>query len=140
MYSDYFKDKDIKPEFSKEFICIFDGWLGEDDLHKLDEVTDKQWSSFNLLVELIFEKYQLYMPDNENETCAAIKNIKSVIYTYKQMMGKDASQFTQLIIPELNCVLTEDWDYTYILWHKNNGAVDKLSPLIKQAGLYQFND
>jgi hypothetical protein len=40
--------------------------------------------------------------------------------------------------PELGCVVTEEWDYTYIIWHKNNGAVEKLAPFIKKAKLKHF--
>ena len=140
MYSDYFNDWDVKPEFKKEFISVFDGWLGEENYHKLDKVTEKEWSSFNILVKSIFDKYHLYIADHENKSCVVIKDINSILSTFKEMMDKEPSQFTKLIVPELNCVITEDWDYTYILWHKNNGAVEKLAPLVKQAGLYQFND
>ena len=140
MYSDYFNDWDIKPNFKQEFICIFDGWLGEEKFYKLDMVTEKEWSSFNIFIKLIFNKYQLYIAEHENESCKKVKDVDSILSTFEETMNKEPSQFTMLIIPELNCAITEDWDYTYILWHKNNGAVENLAPLMKQAGLYHFKN
>lgn len=55
-------------------------------------------------------------------------------------MRKDASLFSKFIIPDLHCVITEEWDYTYIIWHKNDGAVDALMPYILNSRLYHFSD
>jgi len=55
-------------------------------------------------------------------------------------MEKHAGLFSQYVIPELECVITEEWDYTYILWHKDNGAIDALSSYISEANLYHFPD
>ena len=55
-------------------------------------------------------------------------------------MNKDASSFSKYIIPDLECVITEEWDYTYILWHKKNGAVEALNPYIIKSGLKRFAD
>ncbi len=53
-------------------------------------------------------------------------------------MNKDDSLFSRYVLPELDCVVTEEWDYTYIIWHKNNGAVEKLAPFITKAKLKHF--
>lgn len=55
-------------------------------------------------------------------------------------MKKDSSLFSKYIIPELECVITEEWDYTYIIWHKNNGAVEALIPYILDSKLLHFSD
>ena len=55
-------------------------------------------------------------------------------------MGRGEINFTTIIIPSLNVVLAETWDYTYILYHKNNGAVEELKPLIKKSNLFSFRD
>jgi hypothetical protein len=41
---------------------------------------------------------------------------------------------------QLGCVISEEWDYTYIIWHKNNGAVEALAPYIKASRLEHFHD
>ena len=55
MYNEYFEDWDVKSEFNKEFISIFGGWLGKDNLHKLDDVTEREWGKFNHLLRVISE-------------------------------------------------------------------------------------
>lgn len=55
-------------------------------------------------------------------------------------MQKNASQFSWYVIPELDCVLTEDWDYTYILWHRNKKALEAIRPLLSEANLKHFSD
>lgn len=39
-------------------------------------------------------------------------------------MEKDSSLFLKLVLPELGCIISEEWDYTYIVWHQNNGALE----------------
>jgi len=140
VYSKYFNDWEIKPDFNKEFICIFDGWLGEENLHKLDDVTEEQWGKFNQLIQLISYKFELYTVNCEDESINKIVNINEALSTYDESMEKDSSQFTRLIIPELDCILTEEWDYTYILWHRGNEAIDALKPFITKTGLYHFQN
>ena len=140
MYSTYYNGWDVNPEFIKEFVCIFDGWLGIENSHKLDEVTEIEWSKFNYLIRAISKKYTLYLVNCENEKITPIQDVESIIQPYEVSMNKEGSEFTKLIIPELDCIFTEEWDYTYIIWHKNNNAVEKLSPLIKESGLFKFND
>lgn len=140
MISSYFEEWEVKPEFEKEFISIFNGWLGKENMHKLNEVKEKEWYKFNELVHEIYKKYKINIVDlNENKYKTA-KNTNEITETYTVSMNKDASQFTKLIIPELECILTEEWDYTYILWHKNNGAKEAIAPLITKVGLFSFND
>ncbi len=140
MYSEYFQDWELKPEFEKEFISLFDGWLGKDNLHKLDEVTESEWQRFNTLIKLIFEGYAMALADSQIQSVREFEKIDEVLCTYEESMNKGSEHFTRLVVPELQCVLTEDWDYTYILWHKSNGALEALQPLISKAGLYHWHE
>ncbi|PHR94687.1 MAG: hypothetical protein COA78_31845 [Blastopirellula sp.] len=140
MFQTYCKDWEVLPEFEMEFISIFKGWLGLENLHKLDEVTEQEWGKFNILLELVSEQHELHVVDYETESCSLISDVNLILESYSMSMEKDASRFTTLIIPELDCVLSEDWDYTYILWHKNKTAVKALEPLIHKAGLFHFCD
>ena len=140
MLKTYFYDWDVRPEFNKEFVCIFDGWLGMENLHKLDEVTEVEWSRFNNLLQLLHQNYRLYIADLVSNACSEIEDIEPILMSYKESGDKEYNQFTKIIIPELNAVYTEEWDCTSIIWYKNKGVVEALSPLIKSAGLFHWND
>ena len=140
MFSRYFEGWEVKPEYSKEFVSLWSGWLGEENLHKLDEVTAAEWGRFNNLLRDIAKDFSIEVADCENRTMVTVGDIKSVLSTYEESMNKDSSCFTKLILPELECVISEEWDYTYVIYHKNNGAVDALSPYIKNCRLKHFHE
>jgi hypothetical protein len=133
MYSKYFDGWNIRPEYRIEFICIFDGWLGKDNLHKLDDVTVQEWGKFNKLLEMVSKEHDIFEVNCEMEACVKVNEIGSIIQTYEEAMKKDSDNFIKLILPKLDCVISEDWDYTYILWHKNGEAVSTLDPLVRSA-------
>ncbi len=140
MLKTYFNDWDVRPEFNKEFVSIFTGWLGKENHYKLDEVTVSEWSRFNSFLKLLHQKHGLYIADLGLNTCTKIEDIKTILSSYKESINKPSDQFTKIILPELNAVFTEEWDYTWILWTKNRGAVETLSPLIKDVGLFHWHD
>jgi len=63
MYIEYIQERELRPEFKKKFISLFNGWLGKDNLHKLDEVTENGWQCFNTLLELISKNYSVAIAD-----------------------------------------------------------------------------
>lgn len=140
MFSEYFEDWEVKPEYSKEFISLWGGWLGKENYHKLDEVTAREWARFNALLRSLAKAFPLEMANFEMQSLTKVNDIESVLSSYEESMGKGACEFTYLVIPDLRCVISEEWDYTYIIWHINNGAVDALSPYIKAADLQHFHD
>lgn len=140
MFSDYFEEWEIKPEYSKEFISLWSGWLGKENYHKLDEVTENEWGRFNSFLKSISEKYSIEKVDFEAQSITKVDNIETLLSSYSESMNKDSSMFTNIVLPELECVISEEWDYTYIIWHKKNGAVEALSPLIESDGLKHFHD
>lgn len=140
MFSDYFEEWEIKPEYSKEFISLWSGWLGKENYHKLDEVTENEWGRFNSFLKNIGEKYSIEKVDFEAQSITKVDNIETLLSSYSESMNKDSSMFTKIVLPELECVISEEWDYTYIIWHKKNGAVEALSPLIESDGLKHFHD
>ncbi|ALO42775.1 hypothetical protein [Pseudoalteromonas phenolica] len=140
MISEYFDDLDVKKEFSQEFISLWSGWLGRDECYKLDEVSEAEWERFNQLVRLLHSEYEMYAVNLENETINKLEDLDKYLPTYAEDMDRGQMNFTTIIIPSLNAVLAETWDYTYVLYHKNNGAVESLKPLIKKSNLYSFSD
>ena len=140
MFSDYFEEWEVKPEYSKEFISLWSGWLGKENYHKLDEVTENEWGRFNSFLKSISKKYSIEKVDFEAQSITKVDNIETLLSSYSESMNKDSSMFTNIVLPELECVISEEWDYTYIIWHKKNGAVEALSPLIESDGLKHFHD
>jgi len=63
MFEKYFKDGEIRNEYKKQFISLWPGWLGKENYHQLDEVTEADWSKFNLLIEIIFKHYRMQIVD-----------------------------------------------------------------------------
>lgn len=115
-YSQYFVDCEIKPKFEKELVSLWPGWLGEENLHKLNEVTEKHWSRFNDFIRLISNKFKVEILDCESETISNAHDIENTLSTHEDSMEKTASQFSNYVLPELGCVVSEDWDYIYILF------------------------
>ena len=139
MISEYFDDWEVKDDFSQEFISLWEGWLGRDDFYKLDEVTELEWKGFNQLIKFMHSKYEMYAVDIENEEISKLVDLNNYLPSYTEDMGRGEINFTTIIIPSLNVVLAETWDYTYILYHKKNGALEELKPLIKKSDLFSFS-
>jgi hypothetical protein len=138
--SEYFDNWEVKEEFSQEFISLWDGWLGRDECYKLDEVTEPEWERFNQLVRLLHSEYEMFAVNLGNETINKLEDIDKYLPTYEEDMDRGQMNFSTIIIPSLNAVLAETWDFTYILYHKNNGTVETLKPLIKKSNLFSFSD
>ncbi|MBW8522042.1 hypothetical protein K0U91_06100 [Chryseobacterium chendengshani] len=139
MFEKYFKDDEIKNEYKKKFISLWPGWLGKENDHLLDEVTEADWSKFNSLIKIIFKHYRLQVVDFKKRRLINVKNIEDLLCDYEDSGNKNSNEFSIYIIPELDCVLSEDWDYTFILWYKGENAIKSLRPFIEKSGLFDFN-
>src|SRR3546814_19095082 len=65
-----------------------------------------------------FEHFRMGMVNHVAETVESPAQLEPLLNAYGEYMQKDASRFFQFAIPELDCLITEDWDFTYILWHR----------------------
>lgn len=137
-YQDYFFENEVKNNFQKEFVSLWPGWLGKENLYKLDEVSENDWDKFNKWILCLSQQYQLLWVDSQNKRLSLVDNIETTFSTYKETMMKNSSQFSRYVVPILNCVVSEDWDYTWIIWHQNDGAVRAISNTIKNVGLFHF--
>ena len=140
MYEEYCADYSFRSELNAEFVSLWDGWLGKDNLHKLNEVTPNEWGKFNSLLRLLSQHYTLLAISHETKKVTAGLDIEAYLSTYEKAMNKEASQFFAFIIQELSCAISEDWDYTYVIWHRNKGEIESLSPFIKASGLEHFRE
>ena len=141
-YSDFFDFEEfhVRSGFKKEYISLWSGWLGNENIHKLDEVTKREWERFNKLVLQIDKSFTLWAPDHNQRKLNRVDDISESLSDYQESIEKESSQFSQYLIQELECVLTEEWDYTYILWYHNHQMLEALSPLVKSCNLFHFRD
>ena len=140
IYNRFFEHGEVRSEFTMEYISLWSGWLGMERLHLLDEVSEIEWSRFNQMLLATFKAFRMGVVSRAAETIEFPAELEPLLHDYQASMQKDASQFSQFVIPELDCVITEEWDHTYILWHRNNGALEAIEPLLGDAKLKHFSD
>lgn len=140
IYDVFFERRAVRPEFEKEYVSLWSGWLGKERLHLLDEVSEEEWLRFNRFLLAAFEAFRMGVVDHSAQTVEFPARLEPLLSDREEAGRKDASQFSQFVIPALDCVITEEWDYTYILWHRNIGALEAVKPLISEAKLQHFSD
>ncbi|MDY0960327.1 hypothetical protein SOM26_16670 [Sphingomonas sp. CFBP8993] len=140
IYNHFFEHGEVRSEFTKEYISLWSGWLGMERLNLLDEVSEVEWLSFNQMLLATFKAFRMGVASRAAETVEFPAELEPLLDDYQASMQKDGSQFSQFVIPGLDCVLTEEWDYIYILWHRNNGALEAIEPLLGDAKLKHFSD
>lgn len=140
VYNRFFEHGEVRPDFRKEYISLWSGWLGKERLHLLDEVSEEEWLRFNQMLLAAFGTFRMGVVDHAAETVEFPARLEPLLSDHLESMRKDASQFSQFVIPALDCVITEEWDYIYILWHRDTGALEAIKPLLSEAQLQHFSD
>ena len=140
MFRDYFNDWEVRSKFRMEFVSLWPGWLGPDNYFKLDEVTECEWSRFNSWIRCLSKDYSIEIPNFNSKTLSPVSDIESILSNYQESMNKEYSEFLKLVLPELGCVISEEWDFTFIVWYTNEDVVRTLSPYIENCKLKHFHD
>ncbi|MES2902974.1 MAG: hypothetical protein V4696_02200 [Pseudomonadota bacterium] len=140
IYDMFFQHGEVRPLFRKEYISLWSGWLGKERLYLLDQVSEEEWSRFNRLLLAAFGAFRTGVVNHAEEAVEFATRLEPLLSDYQDSMRKDASQFSQFVMPALDCVITEEWDYTYILWHRNTEALEAIKPLLSEAKLLHFSD
>ena len=140
LYAAYFDDWEVKPKFELAYVSLWPGWLGSERAHELDQVTQQDWSKFNKWLKLVADDHEVHAANCKFKSTSLIANIDEILCSYTASMNKESNDFYRFVLPDLNCVITEDWDYTYIIWHQNDGAIEKLIPSITSSGLFVFTN
>jgi len=91
-----------------------------------------------LLIRSIHNLYPFKAVDHKNKVFNPIENMDDMLSNYETSMNKNASQFDCFYLECLNCVIMEHWDYTYIIYYKDEKCIESLSPIIYQNGLFHF--
>lgn len=79
MFSTYFDDWEVKPEYKKEFVSLWPGRLGKKNYHKLDQVTETDWDQFNSWIKLLSGKFTIELVSCEEKSIKKIIDIESVL-------------------------------------------------------------
>ena len=112
IYNVFYEHGEVRAEFSKEYISLWPGWLGQERLHLLDEVSDAEWLRFNPMLLATFEAFRMGVVDHGAENVEFPARLEPLLSDRLESQQKDASQFSHFVIPALDCVIAEDWDYT----------------------------
>lgn len=140
VYDVFFEHGEVRPDFCKEYISLWSGWLGKERLHLLDEVCDDEWLRFNRMLLAAFRAFRMGVVNHASETVEFPEHLEPLLCDHRESRQKVSSQFSQFVVPALDCVITEEWDYTYILWHRNPRALEAIKPLLVEAKLQHFSD
>lgn len=140
VYEAFFEHGEVRSDFKKEYISLWSGWLGEERLYLLDEVSEPEWLRFNGLLLAAFEAFRLGAVNHSAETIELPACLELLPNDYNEAMRKDASQLFQFFIPVLDCVMTEEWDYIYIFWYLYIGSLERIKPLLYGVKLEHFSD
>ncbi len=140
IYDVFFENGEVRPNFRKEYISLWSGWLGKERLHLLDDVSKEEWLRFNQMLLAAFKGFRMGVVNHSAGIVEFPTRLEPFLSDHQESMRKDASQFSQFVIPALGCMITEEWDYTYIFWHRDIGALEAIKPLLSEARLQHFSD
>lgn len=122
-------------------VSVFDQWLGKDNYHLLENVSDKEDRKRNSKLKLFSEKLiettrvYTYRFKGRNADRVAFKEFRSRELLKDYFNGKNDKYF-KVAIPEYECIYLEGDDYTNIIYYRNIDKLNELLDLISICGLY----
>jgi len=122
-------------------VSVFKQWLGKDDYHLLENVSDeedrKRTSKFNPLIEKLIEntKVYTYRFKGKNADRVAFKEFKSREFL-KHYCSSTNDEYFKIVIPEYECIYLESDDYTNIIYYRDIDKLNEFLGVISTSGLY----
>lgn len=132
-------------DYQMIFVSVFDHWLTQDefepDIHTDDpkEIAERRNKLKNFIIGLF----------NMTPTFSWKTKRKNRFFLYpleteKQILNKceiqnqhgESGQRYDIILPELKAVYSEEWDWTNIIWFRDQEKIQPLIELAKKSGLY----
>ncbi|MBU2950019.1 hypothetical protein KO493_04835 [Tamlana agarivorans] len=132
-------------DYQMIFVSVFDHWLTQDEFQPEIHTEDAKE------IKIRREKLQNFVIGLFNLTQTFTSEIKRknqfFIYqfeTKKQLLNKceiqnqngESGQRYDIILPEFQAVYSEEWDWTNIIWFRDQEKIKPLIELAKKSGLY----
>jgi hypothetical protein len=132
-------------DYQMIFVSVFDHWLTQDEFQSKIHTKDSKEISIRR------ENLKLFAKGLFNLTPTFTWRIKRknrfFIYPFnseKQILNKvdiqnqhgESGQRYDVILPEIEAVYSEEWDWTNIIWYRDQEKVERLIELAKCSGLY----
>lgn len=135
------KDKET---YSKMIVSVFERFMTPEEFEIYDDIDDKTLNERRRKFELSVIK--MY----ENTTCYLwkFKRHKRIFFykptNLKQVLNKcDIKSQTfmtgikyEILMPEYSAIYSCEWDWTNIIWYKNEEKIQPLLKIIKDSGLH----
>ena len=122
-------------------VSVFEQWLGKDDYHLIENVSDEEdrnrASKLNLLSEKLIEitRVYTYRFKGRNSDRVAFKEFKNRELLKHYCSGSNEEYF-KVAIPEYECIYLGSDDYTNIIYYRNINKLKAFLDLISDCGLY----
>ena len=89
IYDVFFEHGEVRPDFGKEYISLWSGWLGKERLHLLDEVSEDKWLRFNRMLLAAFEAFRIGVANHAYEIVEFLARLEPLLSDYQESMRKD---------------------------------------------------
>ena len=132
-------------DYQMIYVNVFDHWLTQDEfqpeIHAEDrkEIAERRNRLQNFIIDLF----------NMTPTFTWKRKRNNQIFLYRieteiQILSKcaiqnqhgETGQRYDIILPELRAVYSEEWDWTNIVWFKDQAKIQPLIELAEKSGLY----
>lgn len=128
-------------KFTYLAISVFEGWLGKENYHLLENVSDavdsERKARFKLFHQSLFQEAEIYR--------FYFKGVsgKNILYksfltaeSFYEYCGSECSNNIALVIPKYECIYVGGFDYTNIIYYKSTEKIAELIRLVQLSGLY----
>ena len=132
-------------DYQMFFVSVFDHWLTQDefqpDIHTEDPIElKKRRDNLEKFLERLFEMTPTYGWKYKRKTRFFLYPFvtKSQILrkcVIQNQLGETGQRY-DIILPDLQAVYSEEWDWTNIIWFKEQEKVKPLIELAEKLGLY----
>ena len=132
--------------YKKLFISVFDHWLTRDEAEKMIFIDDNanelkiRREKFEKLIEELHKSTDTYLWKYKRNNRIFLKkpltcNDLLRKCDFNNLWSQSGARYS-LILPELSAIYNEGWDWTNIVWYKNEEKIEPIIMLAKKVGLH----
>lgn len=132
-------------DYKMIFVSVFDHWLTQDEfgpaIHTEDskEIAQRRGKLKYFIAELLnmTPTYSWKIKRKNRFFLYPIQSLKQILNICKiNIQHGESGQRYDIILPELQAVYSEEWDWTNIIWFRDQEKVKPLIELAEKSGLY----